>query len=424
MYQEITINLSNLLLSLSDALDLASPYLAQHQMRTAYIAWEIARESKISNGDLDNLFAASLLHDVGALTPEEKINLHQFEVADPEPHCLLGEAFLRQNPLFDQSSQFVRYHHTPWTQVEQSTSNQVVFCSQILHLADTIERAIARPKYILHQVKRIVDRISSQNSEFCPEIVEIFKKIAEREEFWLDLTSPRLYSILLHHGPTRGIEIDLSELLSISELFRNLIDFRSQFTATHSTGVAASASGIARKFGLTDMEVELMEVAGNFHDLGKLVISNSILEKPGKLTEEEFALMKQHTYFTYSILSTIGGIQEIARWAAFHHERLDGSGYPFHLDASKLSTGARIMAVADILTALAEDRPYRKGMGKEEILKILTGLGGKRHLDPIILDVLVENFDEIVANTKEKQAHAFRIFSEKLISKEMGSIQS
>ena len=102
-------------------------------------------------------------------------------------------------------------------------------------------------------------------------------------------------------------------------------------------------------------------MAGNFHDLGKLVIPNSILEKPGKLNDEEFALMKQHTYFTYSILTTIGGIQEIAEWAAFHHERLDGNGYPFHLNASKLSTGARIMAVADIVTTLAEDRPLPAG---------------------------------------------------------------
>ncbi|MCJ7518705.1 MAG: HD domain-containing protein [Anaerolineaceae bacterium] len=391
-------------------------------MRTAFIAWQIAKESNISNSDLESLFIASLLHDVGALSPEEKINIHQFEMIDPEPHCILGEAFLNKISLFKQSSQFVRFHHTPWVQLDQSISNPIVYCSQILQLADTVERAIARPKYILHQDKQIVDRISSLNTQICPEIIEIFKKVAVREDFWLDLTSSRLYSILLHHGPGKGIEIDLSKLLSISELFRNLIDFRSQFTATHSTGVATSASGIARKFGLTDTEVELMKVAGNFHDLGKLVISNSILEKPGKLTEEEFALIKQHTYFTYSILNTIGGIPNIAEWAAFHHERLDGSGYPFHLDASKLSTGTRIMAVADILTALAEDRPYRKGLGKEEILKILQGLGEKRHLDITIVDVLKENFDEIISHTKEKQAMALHIFREEFSSKEKETI--
>lgn len=417
MFQEISINLLNLLLSLSDALDLASPYLAQHQMRTAFISWQIAKEANISNGDLDNLFIAALFHDVGALSPEEKINVHQFEVINPEPHCILGEIFLKKVPLFQQSSRFIRFHHTPWVELDHSLDNPIVYCSQIIHLADTIERAISRPKYILHQDKQIIEQISSMDLQFNPEIVDIFKNLAVREDFWLDLTSPRLYSILLHHAPTKGIEINLSELLAISELFRNLIDFRSPFTATHTTGVATSAASIGRKFRLTDVEVELMKVAGNFHDLGKLVIPNSILEKPGKLTEDEFAIVRQHTYFTYSILTTIGGIQNIAEWAAFHHERLDGSGYPFHLDASKLGTGARIMAVADILTALAEDRPYRLGMKKEEILHILHNMGEKGYLDQTILGILFDNFDEIVANTKEEQAKALHIYNKEFSNK-------
>ena len=412
MYIEDSINLLNLLLSLSDALDLASPYLAQHQMRTAFIAWEIAKESDISDDDMENLFIASLLHDVGALTPEEKLNIHKFEIVDPEPHCIYGEAFLEHVPFFKRSSQFVRFHHTPWSQLEKPKTDAVAICSQILHLADTVERAVARPKYILHQVERIINFIDSQDGEFCPDVIAIFKKIARREDFWLDSTSPRLYSTLLHHGPGKWKEINLSELLLISELFRNLIDFRSRFTATHTTGVAASAASLAKKFGLTDTEVELMEVAGNFHDLGKLIIPNSILEKPDKLTEDEFALMKQHTYFTYTILTTIGGIKNIAEWAAFHHERLDGSGYPFHLDASKLTTGARIMAIADILTALAEDRPYRKGMENNEILDILLDMGTKGFLDLSIIKVLKNNLDEIIATTREKQKQTLHTYNE------------
>jgi len=110
-----------------------------------------------------------------------------------------------------------------------------------------------------------------------------------------------------------------------------------------------------------------MEVAGNLHDLGKMVIPNSILNKPDKLNKEETAIMRQHTYFTYTVLNSIGGISQIAEWAAFHHERLDGSGYPFHLGADKLGIGSRIMAVADVFTAISEDRPYRKGMSQQEL---------------------------------------------------------
>ena len=134
---------------------------------------------------------------------------------------------------------------------------------------------------------------------------DIFRSIAAREDFWLDLVSPRLYSLLLHNGPCRGTELPISDLMPISEMFRNLIDFRSPFTATHSSGVAATASRIANFLGLTETEVELMEVAGNLHDLGKMVVPSSILNKPDELTADEFAVMRQHTYFTYSVLSTI-----------------------------------------------------------------------------------------------------------------------
>ncbi len=423
MYQENSINLLNLVLSLSDALDLASPNLAQHQMRTAFIAWAIAKESNIPNSDLEELFIAALFHDVGALSPEEKLNIHQFESINPDPHCISGEAFLKKISLFQQASQLVRFHHTSWEYWDQPISDPVVFGSQVIHLADVVERAITRSKYILHQEKEIIEYIDSLGTQFCPEVVGAFRSVAEREDFWLDLTSPRLYSILLHQGPGKRVEINLSGLLSISELFKVLIDFRSRFTATHTTGVATSASNIACKFGLTDTEIELMEIAGNFHDLGKLVIPNSILEKPGRLSPEEFALMKQHTYFTYSILSTIGGIQNIAEWAAFHHERLDGSGYPFHLDASRLTIGSRIMAVADIMTALAEDRPYRKGLENKEILKILDGLVAKNHLDGSIVEVLRKNFDEIVSVTKAKQAVALNIFQDEF-SEEQAAIRT
>ena len=149
-----------------------------------------------------------------------------------------------------------------------------------------------------------------------------------------------------------------------------------------------------------------MEVAGNLHDMGKLAIPNSILNKPGKLTREEMAIMKSHTYYTYYVINTIGGIQQIAEWAAYHHERLDGSGYPFHCTEAELSTGARIMMVADIFTALAEDRPYRKGMSKEGIIQIIKQFSDRRLLDDRISNLLFENYEEIFSYVAEKQAIA------------------
>lgn len=413
MYQNISINLSYLLLSLSDALDLASSELSQHQLRTAFIAWEVGNVANLSSDEMEQLFIAALLHDIGALSPEDKINIHQAEVINPEAHCILGERILKRIPMFEPSSKIVRFHHTRWQTWGGKFEEALTFLSQILLLADTLERSLDRNQYILYQDQEIVSKIGSMaGTSIDPKAVAMFRSIAFREDFWLDLVSPRLYSLLLHKGPCRGTEIDLSFLIAISELFRNIIDFRSHFTATHSSGVAASASAISRLLGLTEVETELMEVTGNLHDLGKMAIPTSILSKPDKLTKDEIAIMRQHTYFTYSVLNTIGGIQQVAEWAAFHHERLNGSGYPFHLEGKKLSIGTRIMAVADIFTALAEERPYRKGMKQHELLSILKDLCVKGFIDKTIVRVLEENYDEIVAFTKERQIEALDCYEQ------------
>ena len=407
MQRKVSVNLGNLVLSLSDAMDLASPSLAQHQQRTAFIVWEMGKAARLSEERLEKNFMAALLHDIGALSVEEKISLHNSEIKDAETHCIHGEFLLDKVPWLKDEAQIIRFHHREWQDRKESIETHFVFESQVLALADYLERLINRNQYILHQHEDIISKIKSHtNSLFHSHIVDILLTASDREEFWLDLVSTRLYSLLLHDGPFRKIEIELSSISLIAELFRNIIDFRSRFTATHSSGVAASASILSRLFGLTGTETELMEVAGNLHDIGKLAIPNSILDKPGKLTKEEMAVMKSHTYFTYSVINTIGGLQQIAEWAAYHHEKLDGSGYPFHCKADELSTGARILMVADIFTALAEDRPYRKGMSREGIRQIIKQFSDRQLLDTKIVNILFENFDEIFSHVAEKQAVA------------------
>ena len=413
MQRSITVNLGNLVLSLSDAMDLASPALIHHQQRVAFVTWEMAKAAKISNERLERSFIAALLHDIGALTLEDKIALRLSETDNTEEHCVRGGLLIDRVPWFKNSARIIGTHHTHWQEWNDSIENPIVFDSQIVSLSDFLERLVDRDQYILFQNERIVEEIrSNTRSLFHPMIVDLFLSVCNREEFWLDLVSPRLYSILLNEGPFRKIEIILDDIALISELFRDIIDFRSHFTATHSSGVAASASILAKIFGLTDMEIRLMEVAGNLHDLGKLAVPNSILEKPGKLTKEEMAVIKSHTYYTYFIINTIGGLQSIAEWAAYHHERLDGTGYPFHCAAGELSTGSRIMMVADIFTALAEDRPYRNGMSRKEVMEIIGQLSRRQSLDTRIVDLLFDNYEEVYSCMAEKQNCA-REFYEK-----------
>jgi len=150
--------------------------------------------------------------------------------------------------------------------------------------------------------------------------------------------------------------------------------------------------------------VKLMQAAGYLHDLGKISVPSEILDKQGKPTEAEWAILQGHTYYTFRILETIGGMPQVSEWAAFHHERLDGKGYPFGHTAKDLTLGTRIMAVADTTTALLEDRPYRKSMSDQKAIRILRKLAADGALDGDVLDVLLRDFDPIHAVCQEEQA--------------------
>ncbi len=152
-----------------------------------------------------------------------------------------------------------------------------------------------------------------------------------------------------------------------------------------------------------------MYVAGRLHDLGKLAVNDRILEKDGKLEPNEFAVIKSHTYYTARLMENIPEFSTIREWASYHHERLDGKGYPFGLGAAELNLGARIMAVADVFTAIKEDRPYRDGKTDDAAIKVLRSMAGPT-LDPRLVQLLIENFEEvdtlrIAAQTEEDKAY-------------------
>jgi HD-GYP domain-containing protein (c-di-GMP phosphodiesterase class II) len=407
MYPKISVNLGNLVLSLSDALDLAFSSLAMHQQRTAFIAWELGKRAKLEEKRIENVFIAGLLHDIGALSIEEKKSLHDNETTEVEQHCIRGQNLFKSTPWLAPCADLVRYHHRDWVMWEGLQNAPEAFDSQLLFLADYLERQVDRKTYILHQNEALCSRMKElAGKQINSEIIDLFLELSHREEFWLDLTSPRLYSLLLNNGPFQTIEVDINSIVIFAKLLGMIVDFKSTFTATHSSGVAQCSMLLAGMVGMSESEVKLMEVAGLLHDLGKLVVPNAILEKPAGLTHAEMAVMKQHTYYTFSILSTIGGLQMIAEWAAYHHERLDGKGYPFKREAHEINLGARIMAVSDIFTALAEDRPYRKGMEAERIMAILQEQASHGIQDPRIVKLLLENMEEVRKATTERQEQA------------------
>jgi HD-GYP domain-containing protein (c-di-GMP phosphodiesterase class II) len=241
---------------------------------------------------------------------------------------------------------------------------------------------------------------------FMPRLVEAFNKLAKKEYFWLDASYTHLNETISRALSNELIELDVERQLSLTNIIRQIIDFRSSVTATHSSGVATVAEELGRLAGFSERECGMMRMAGYLHDLGKLAVPAEILEKPGKLTKKEFNVVRGHTFYTYRILEPIAAFSTVNNWASLHHERLDGTGYPFKIKGADLSLGARIIAVADVFSAITEDRPYRKGMSSKGALGVLQRMADNSRLDPIIVSLLSHNFAAIDSLRTAAQATA------------------
>jgi len=230
MYRDIfSINLANFLLSFSDAMDMANASVASHQMRTSFICIEMGKAANLSESDIRKIFIAAIIHDIGALSPEEKLAIHNFdfEKLNPELHCRVGALLFQGVPYLRASKHIVRFHHKDFKDWKEGSDNPIIFESQILYLADYLERLINREQYILSQSKHLISEICAlSGTKIHPHVVELFVEVAKREDFWLDLVSPRLYSLLLNNGPCQNMLIDSSNLYSMFQLFRKIIDFR------------------------------------------------------------------------------------------------------------------------------------------------------------------------------------------------------
>ncbi len=414
MSDEHEISLIKLILCLAKAMDLINARIMDHHMRVAYIATSMAAHMKLPVEDQKELLLAAALHDCGALSLNEKLSVMDFEIGNNAVHAEQGYLFLSTFKPFESIAKIIRYHHSSWDygRGRLSGNERVPEGSFIIHLADRIAVLVNSDEEIMGQVPGIRRALMKKSgSLFKPDLVEAMLSLSSKEYFWFDLVSPSLDSILQHLLRFDLIKLDSDELLSLARLFARIIDFRSSFTATHSSGVATCAETIGRIMNFSKNEIKDLKTAGYLHDIGKLVIPTELLEAPRALTEHEFNLIRSHTYHTYRILEPLNGLKTIIFWAAFHHEHLDGGGYPFHLDGESLSTGARILAVADVFTAITEDRPYRKGMEKEKALKTLRGMCERKKLDNDIVSRVNTNYDEINAICRAAQEQAQQEFS-------------
>jgi HD-GYP domain-containing protein (c-di-GMP phosphodiesterase class II) len=400
--------LHRLVLSLSEALDHVSPSVANHQLRVACMATKMARVLGYRGTELRDVFHAAALHDIGLVKAENKLRaVAQNRLEGLGWHPEAGYLLLKDNQFFTSAAPLVRHHHASWQEGRgaQSGEEEVPLASFLIALADTVDRHLRRDQPVLEQAEALVERISAgQGREFPPECVGAFREVAAVPAFWLDVASPRIYSILSREVDWPTLVIDETAVEGIAQIFGRVVDSMSPWTGTHSAGVAATAVALSGYLHFSPREQVLMRAAGYLHDLGKVAVPAAILDKPAAPTKTEWAVLREHTYHTFRILDTIGGMPQISEWAAFHHERLDGKGYPFGHMGKDLTLGARIMAVADIFTALTEDRPYRAGLLDEQAVEVLRAKAEDGGIDGHVVSVLRAHFRMINSLRRQEQA--------------------
>ena len=401
----MVLDVLGLLAACSYALDCVEAELVhvstKHAKRVAYMSVCTAEQLGISGESLQDLAACALLHD-NALTQyiQEELhnNIEQIEVASKLPglglHCSLGENNIKELPFHTDVQNVILYHHenANGSGPFGKTWQEVPVFSRIIHLCDLLDLTCCSKSITAESWKKATDLLAKIKGTIVDEeSTDAFLRAFSEKQF-LMLGEDSFEKDLWEKVPRIKQELSFTQIKQLAEFFARIVDYKSPFTSTHSIGVAEDAERLSRYMGFDEETVQKMYLAGALHDIGKVAVGNEILEKPGRLTEDEFAVMKHHAAYTYYILSGIDDFDEIRDWAAFHHERLDGTGYPFGKTATELNTQERMMACIDIYQALTESRPYKQGMSHEKACEILRDMADKGWLDGTIVKQVEDCF--------------------------------
>ena len=372
------INLHEAIYSLSDALDLVGVTHIHHGKRVAFMAAECGKHLGWDKQRLDDLFQAAILHDSGVSKTAVHAKLAQLQWEEEGEHCVVGAELMRSSPLLERFAPIILHHHTHWQELQAlDLPDAVKNSANCIYMVDRVDiltlKHLADGADILLGKEKIREIIAGKRGVwFDPVLVDAFLDISRSEAFWFSLEADNVNGyVSTWLAETRPEHMSFTELRSLIRVFSHIVDAKSPFTREHSEGVARLARYLGELAGLSEENCEMVELAGLLHDIGKLRIPDELLEKPGKLTDTENILMRRHSFDTYNILKNISGLEQVTKWTSQHHERVDGSGYPYQLNKDGLSIEARIIEVADVFQALAQRRPYRDSLPPQQILGML-----------------------------------------------------
>ena len=349
---------------------------------TQYISEEVQKKPDAVNaeGEYDRNAMSELVSEI---TPK-KLGVH----------CIYGEQNIKKLPFDTDMSGVILYHHenADGTGPFGKRWDEIPLFARIIHICDMVDVIGNSCDFSDGNWVKAQNFIrKNRDILFDSECVDAFLDVFSEENF-VSMSQDAFEEKLWKTIPRQKRSCDFNTCKNIADFFAQIVDYKSEFTGKHSLGVAQKAAELAEYMGYSEADIEKIYMAGALHDIGNMAIGNEILEKPGRLSDEEFSRMKNHAGYTYMILSDVEDFEEVRDWAAFHHEKLDGTGYPFGRTGAELNEQESIIACVDIYQALTESRPYKSGMTHEKACTILEDMAGKGWIDAAITEKIKECF--------------------------------
>ncbi|MCH5276118.1 MAG: HD domain-containing protein [Lachnospiraceae bacterium] len=370
----------------------------QHGEITAYIFYNmLLAEGGYTNVELAEYTLIGMLHDVGIIKTgfSSKNGVGDYETNNVWAHSVYGYLFLKYLSPVEDKADIILYHHLPYY-LHSRIKSKHLKVTQYLTLADKMDVFMRMSGHGMEQ-----DYFTTQaDIKFSAKALELFH-LAQAKFQFLEKLKTNEYAKELQ---------DLFEGASLSEKVKKgflemlvyAIDFRSQQTVIHTMSTKTFAVELGRLLRVPTMDLQALYYGALLHDIGKVAIPVSILEAPRRLNDDEMRIMKAHVVISDKILR--GALDDkIVEIAARHHEKLDGTGYPRGIQGEELTQLERIIAVADILSALYGKRSYKDSFPPEKIKGILQGDADSGKICPKVVQVAIGSFDKIIQNYEKER---------------------
>ncbi|EGQ7929410.1 TPA: HD domain-containing protein [Vibrio vulnificus] len=412
-----SVDLKHALIWVARALDYVGVDDLNHNHRVAYIAYQCSQVLGWEKKKQEFCFLSGLIHDCGvSQTTEHSHLISDMQPSESEHHCHVGFQALEQCELLAQFANIILYHHTDWLHLQHAPiSPYEKDVAALIYLADRLD--FLRAKYLknTHQdlitlyKKAITEELTlHKGSLFCPTFVDALITLIHKDGFWFAMDATHIETIPFSFNQLKWLhqDLSLSALTQLGRFIAGIVDAKSPFTYHHSLKVAELSEYLANRMGLAKSTSKLIYVAGLVHDIGKLRTPDEILHKEGPLTENEYIHIRRHTVDTDVALKMIFPNSKLSEWASNHHERLDGSGYPYGKTAEQIDLPSRIIAIADVFQALSQNRPYRSKLSPQEITDIMWPMVTQYKLDADVYDHLARNLNtcyQISIDSSEQQ---------------------